>query len=190
MPEDAYVEWLREGLRQPKTQTGLAQALGITQPQISRILAYERKIKLSEIPKIAAYLESQPPDRAHLTVPVVGEVGAGDAAHFYAKAQGPFGDAPAPEGATDDTVALEVRGESLGSFFDDWLVYYDEVRRPVTPDLHGRLCVVGLDDDRVLIKKIKASPDKRRFHLLSLTEDPILDVVVVWAARVKHMAPK
>jgi hypothetical protein len=128
MPEDAYVEWLREGLRSPKTQTGLARALGIAQPQISRILAYDRKIKLSEIPKIATYLGSQPPDRAHLTVPIVGEVGAGNAAHFYAKGQGPFGDAPAPEGATDDTVALEVRGESLGSFFDDWLVYYDEAR--------------------------------------------------------------
>jgi hypothetical protein len=70
------------------------------------------------------------------------------------------------------------------------LVYYDDVRAPVTPDLIGRLCVVGLADGRVLIKKIKSSQTPGLYHLLSQTEEPILDVEVLWAARVRSMTPR
>jgi phage repressor protein C with HTH and peptisase S24 domain len=126
---------------------------------------------------------------ARTMVPLVGYVGAGAEAHFYA-----FGDDPAemieaPEGATESTVAVEIRGESLGPLFEHWLVFYDDVRSPVTSDLIGRLCVVGLPDDRVLVKKIQ-SARSGLFHLLSNTEAPILDVEVSWAARVKHMVPR
>lgn len=124
------------------------------------------------------------------TVPLVGYVGAGAAAHFYAEAQGPLDYVPAPENATDKTVAVEIRGESIGSFFDTWLVYYDDVRSPVTSDLLGRLCVVGLPDTRVLVKKIQKSRSPGLYHLLSQTEDPILDQEVAWAARVTSLAPR
>ncbi|MEK9722107.1 MAG: helix-turn-helix transcriptional regulator [Rhodospirillaceae bacterium] len=90
-------------------------------------------------------------------VSIVGYVGAGAEAHYYATAHDPGEKVPAPDGATPATVAVEVRGESLGPMFDRWLVFFDDRREPVTPDLIGRLCVVGLADDRVLIKQIKAS---------------------------------
>jgi transcriptional regulator with XRE-family HTH domain len=123
-------------------------------------------------------------------VPLVGYVGAGAAAHFYASADEGLGTAPAPEGATASTVAVEIRGESLGALFEHWLVYYDEVRSPVTHDMIGRLCVVGLIDDRVLVKKIQRSKTPGLYHLLSNTEAPIFDAEVVWAARVKSMMPR
>lgn len=123
-------------------------------------------------------------------VPLVGYVGAGAIATFYSTAQGPFDEVPAPEGATRDTVAVEIRGESLGSFFDRWLVFYDDVRRPVTADLIHKLCVVGLADGRVLIKKIERSKTRGLFHLLSQTETPIFDAELEWAARVKTMTPR
>lgn len=122
------------------------------------------------------------------TVPLVGYVGAGAQAYFTAA--GELGEVDAPDGASESTVAVEIRGDSLGSFFDRWLVFYDDVRRPITPDLIGRLCVVGLEDGRVLIKKPQRSRTKGFFHLLSQTEDPILDAVVEWAARVKSMVPR
>lgn len=128
--------------------------------------------------------------RESRTVPLVGLVGAGSAAHFYADGQGPFEEVDAPPDATDETVAVEIRGDSLGSMFDRWLVFYDDVRRPVTNDLIGKPCVVGLPDGRVLIKQIVRSRDKARFHLISHMEDPILDVIVEWAARVKAMVPR
>ncbi|ACI92681.1 putative phage repressor [Afipia carboxidovorans OM5] len=74
--------------------------------------------------------------------------------------------------------------------FDRWLVYYDDVRSPVTHDLIGRLCVVGLNDDRILVKKIKRAKTEGRFDLLSETEPPIEGVQVEWAARVKQLSPQ
>lgn len=122
------------------------------------------------------------------TVKLVGYVGAGAAAHFYDPAD--LGTVPAPDGATEDTVAMEIRGDSLGALFEHWLVYYDEVRSPITTDMIGRLCVVGLPDDRVLVKKIQRSRTQGLFHLLSNTEGPILDQEVLWGARVRSMVPR
>ncbi len=126
--------------------------------------------------------------RGRGAVPLVGYVGAGATAHFVPA--GELGEVDAPDGSTGSTVAVEIRGDSLGPLFDRWLVFYDDVRRPVTTDLVGRLCVVGLEDGRVLIKKLKRSKSRGLYHLLSQTEDPILDVAVEWAARVKQMVPR
>lgn len=119
---------------------------------------------------------------------LVGYVGAGAQAQYLPA--GDLGEVPAPAGATDKTVAVEIRGDSLGPLFDHWLVFYDDVRNPVTADLHGQLCVVGLEDGRILIKKVRPSRTKGHFHLISQTEDPILDARVEWAAKVKHMVPR
>jgi len=122
-------------------------------------------------------------------VDLVGYVGAGAETHFFNN-DGPLDEVPAPAGSTDTTVAVEIRGDSLGSFFDRWLVFYDDVRRPVATELINKLCVVGLEDGRILIKKIQRSKARGLFHLLSQTEDPILDVQIAWAARVKNMVPR
>jgi len=129
-------------------------------------------------------------DFSPLSVPVVGFVQAGAEAVFFAAGQGPFDYVPAPDGSSEKTVAVEIRGESLGPFFSDWLVFYDNVQSPVTPDLHGQLCVVGLPDGRVLVKKLKASREEGLFHLMSQTEGPLLDQEIDWAARVKAMTPR
>lgn len=129
-------------------------------------------------------------DRVAATVPLVGYVGAGAETYFFNGDQGELGRVEAPDGAGPSTVAVEIRGDSLGAFFNNWLVFYDDVRRPITPDLIGRLCIVGLPDDRVLIKKVQRSRTRGLFHLLSQFEPPILDVPVDWAAKVKSMVPK
>ena len=128
--------------------------------------------------------------REDVTVPIVGYVAAGAEAHYYADGDGGLGQVEAPPGARPSTVAVEVRGESLGPLFDGWLAFYDEARTPVTPDLIGELCVVGLPDGRVLIKRLKPTPNPARFHLLANTEAPLLDQEVTWAARVLTMRPK
>ena len=122
-------------------------------------------------------------------VPLVGYVGAGDAAHYYDMGQGPFGYVDAPEGSGPHTVAGEVKGGSIGRFFDGWLIFWDDVHSPVTPDQHGELCVIGLPDGRVLVKWLQAARDGR-FHLLSQSEDPMFDQEVAWAAKVTNMRPR
>lgn len=125
------------------------------------------------------------------TVRVKGYVGAGDAAHFYKVSDEAFEEVTAPDGATDRTVAVEIRGTSWGRFMNTWLVFYDDVRSPVTEDLLGQPCVVGLADDRILIKVIKR--DGNGGHRLvsnNPNEPDIEDAEIEWAAKVTSMRPR
>lgn len=124
------------------------------------------------------------------SVAVVGFVGAGSVATLFSEGQGPFDEVEPPFNATPNTVALGIRGTSLGPAFDEGIVFYDDVRSPVTEDLHGRLCVVGLGDGRVLVKILRSAGDGT-YHLFSNTvEEPLLNEIVAWAARVKDVRPR
>jgi phage repressor protein C with HTH and peptisase S24 domain len=138
-------------------------------------------------------LDYEPPARdvwATPNVPLRGYVGAGAAAHFYEVAQESDLDQVAPPiGANENTVAVEIRGDSLGPLFNRWLVFYDDVRHGAPPsELIGELCVVGLEDGRVLIKQLQRGKAEGLYTLNSQTEQPIRDVAVAWAAKVKCMA--
>lgn len=169
----------QRGLR-PTVADRYAKALGVN----TEWLLYDRG------PRDRAARKPQAANQAASKneIPLVGYVAAGAEAHFTAA--GELGTVAAPAGATESTVAVEIRGESLGAFFDRWICFYDDVRRPVTADLVGRLCVVGLEDGRVLIKKIQRSKSRGLFHLLSQTEPPIFDAAIEWAARVKNLVPR
>lgn len=123
-----------------------------------------------------------------MTVPVAGFVSAGAQVVLLPLAAGELDRVPAPAGSTDSTQCLEIRGDSLGELFDRWLVFYNDVRSPVTPDLIGKLCVAGLADDRVVVKKIKRVDG--HYALFSNTEPPILGVTIMWAAKVIDMRPR
>lgn len=124
------------------------------------------------------------------TVPLVGYVAAGSEAHFYSSADSGLDEVEAPAGSTENTRAAEIRGTSLGPLFERWLIFYDDVRTPVTPDLIGKLCIVGLPGGMVLVKKLKSSPVPGFFHLESNTEPTLNDQEVLWAALVKQMMPR
>lgn len=190
------------------THDKAAERMGISRGQFIKLERGERKLtertiglaakafgvaKAEVLPddEVPAAFEADAPDESPLRrmVPVVGYVGANSRAHTYAVPPGQLGEVEAPEGSNEKTVAVEIMGDSLGALFDRWLVFYDDVRSPVTSDLLGRLCVVGLADERVLIKKIQRGGDGL-FDLLSNTEDPIKGVAVDWAARVKIMVPR
>jgi DNA-binding XRE family transcriptional regulator len=121
---------------------------------------------------------------------VVGCVGAGAAMVLYSDGQEPDEWVEAPDGSTADTVAVEVKGESLGPIFDSWLVFYDDRRDPVTRDMLGKLCILGLADGRVLIKKLAKGGIAGYWTLLSNFDPPIYDVVLEWGAVVKAMVPR
>lgn len=173
------------------TQEDAATAMGVSTSGYIKLERGERRLTSDYIGKAAkAFSVSQSAIIENMTVPLLGYVGAGAAAHFYADAQGPFEEVPMPEGGNEDTVALEVRGDSLGSFFNQWLVYYDDVRNPVTSDLIGRLVICETVDGRVLVKKLGRGTRRGHFHLYSQTESPMEDVELVWAAKVTNMTPR
>ena len=101
-----------------------------------------------------------------------------------------FDEVPAPDAASGATVAVQIRGHSLGALFDNWLVFYDDVRDPPGDDLVGRMCVCGLADGRILVKALKRSQVSGLWNLLSNLEPPIYDVALDWAAVVREMRPR
>jgi hypothetical protein len=131
---------------------------------------------------------SDAPEGGPREIDLVGYVGAGSRAFF--EPAGHLGTVTAPFGASEATVAVEIRGDSLGSSFDGWVAFYDDIRRPVTDDQLNRLCVVGLFDGQILVKTIKRARGKGLFHLLSDNATPITDVEIEWAARVRAIVPR
>lgn len=160
---------------------------GRTEPARDDVQRIAEALRLSVSELELAGGGGPPPRRVRL----VGYVGAGAEAHYHAAADDPDEEVEAPENASNETVAAEIRGVSLGPAFDRWLVYYDDVRSPVTPDMHGQLCVVGLPTDQVLVKVLRPSGTPGRFHLISNGgEEPIFDQEVSWAAKVTNMRPR
>ncbi len=178
----------------------------ITQEQVSRWRkgqepkqkAYERLVEVAvqvgaitdsvSSEDVAAQLKTPPMAR---TVKLKGYVGAGAEAHFYNVADQDLEEVEAPIGTTEQTVAVEIRGSSLGKFFDTWLVYYSDVRSPITEDMIGQLCVVGLADDRILIKRLQRGR-RGSYNLISNsdTEPPIEGATIEWAALVTDLKPR
>jgi transcriptional regulator with XRE-family HTH domain len=193
------VDWIREGLREKrKTRSGLAKALGRSPSAVTDLLNGSRRLRAEEIAIVAEYLGVEPPrlvgggrpSNGAARVPLVGYVGAGAIAHFYADGQGPFDEVPAPDAASPKTVAVQIRGHSLGALFDNWLVFYDDVFDPPDEYLVGRMCVCGLSDGRVLVKALKRGQIAGLWTLLSNTEPPIYDIALDWAAMVREMRPR
>ncbi len=176
------------------SQEQAAAALDTTRNQYVKLEAGTRRLSDKWIERAAAAYAVDPGlvVRELLRfVPVAGYVGAGSTGAVFGEGQGALGEVPGPEGSTDRTVAVEIRGESLGPFFDGWLVFYDDVRSPVTDDILNRLCVVGLADGRVLVKRVvRSAASPARFDLHGQFGDPIVDVALDWAAQVKIVTPR
>jgi hypothetical protein len=198
--------WLAEELERfgYGAQSDLAEFLDVQPSTINKIIGLKRKIAGTELDLIRDWVHqkhmeasqgvtlqpsAQPARRSGSIkrTPVVGWVVAGGQEHRLPVASGVTDYVEPPAQATDKTVAVQIRGESLGNIFDRWYAFYDDVRHPMTEDLVGELCVVGLSDGRVLIKQVQHSRRKARYNLLSPNEKPIKDVEIAWAARVKDI---
>lgn len=129
----------------------------------------------------------RPPRR---TLKVKGYIGAGDQAHYYAVGQGDLGEIEASDRDPPTAVAVEIMGTSLGRLFDRWYAVYDDVRSPMTDDLIGHLCAVGLADGRILIKKVERNGKKFNLISNSETEPTISGVDIDWAAKITIVRPK
>lgn len=200
----AMMEVARENQTELASRLSLPGSLKVVQPQISRWLKGQEpetanRDRILEVATdlgvladlrsedVAASIDAPPPK--HM-VKVKGYVGAGSMAHFYAVSDEDFEEVEALTGASDKTVAVEIRGKSFGPLMDSWLVFYDDVRSPVTEDLIGKACVIGLADDRIVLKEIQRN-GRGGYRLLSNSgEAPIEDAVIEWAAPVTGMRPR
>lgn len=176
-------------------QDELAEALSVTQPTISRWINERQKPEIDQRDRILRLARKlgvvkAPNGGEEYSVPVVGYAGAGGQI-IYSEGQGPFGEARMPLGEVSETiVAVVVKGDSMaGQLEDGWTVYYDKTQFPPTEAIAGRLCVVGLADGRVLIKKLLRGSSVGLYHLISTNAAPMMDQDVSWAAPVIWIAP-
>jgi transcriptional regulator with XRE-family HTH domain len=176
------------------SQEEAAAAFGTTRSQYAKLELGARRLTDKWIERAAeAYGidEGEVVRGKQVPVTIAGYVGAGAEMILFAEGQGSLGEVLGPDGTNERTVAVEIRGESLGPFFNGWLVFFDDVRSPVTDDIVGKLCVVGLKDGRVLVKRlVRSRGSGSLFHLYGQFGDPILDVELRWAAQVKSVMPR
>lgn len=187
------MQWIIDGLKVTGKKRGdLAKALKRQGSAVTALLNGTRRLQIEEIPIIEDFLGIKAPVDL-LTdegVPVVGYVGAGFAAHFYEPHED-FVTVPRPPNATNTTVAVLVRGESMrGTAEDGWVLYYDKEPGPITDDMIGELCIVWCADGRVLAKKPKKGSAPNRFHLESTNADTMYDVDVINASLVDWIKPR
>ncbi len=180
---------IRKGIKNGSQRGISTETLGKLAPVLKTSVEWLTRNSGPEVAEEFRLDEMTAIDEDGPTVPLVGFVSAGAQAINIPLHENELDRVPAPSDTTPKTRALEIRGDSLGELFDRWIVYFDDEQRPVSPDLLNRLCIVALQDGRVLVKKIKRASDGS-FDLISNTEKPIRNVQIKWAARVKHMAPR
>lgn len=162
------------------TQDQLAEKAGTSQAQIVRLEKGTRKLTREWAIRLSPHVNEYPEvlvfgDR---TVPIVGYIGAASEAHFLPTE---LGRARMPMGGDKNTVAVEVRGDSLGPV-ENWIAYYDQRREPPTDDMIGELCVVGLADGQVFVKRLQRAREPGLFDLWPAYGQPMQNQKVEWAA--------
>ncbi len=197
-------EQVRALLTLKMTQEQIAERLGVSQSTVNRWSQGKADPQGSNRDALAALhqqaveksqLDSPSPKKhAHLSgvVQIIGKAGAGPNGEVaFDESSGSLGEVPAPRNVTETTVALEVEGNSMrGIANDGWLVFYDDRRDPVSSEMIGELCVVGLEDGRTLVKFIAPGRAPGLYDLESVNAETMRDVPVRWAAFVTDIVPR
>lgn len=173
------------------SQEHLADLMGISRITLNRLENGKRDIKSEYLESAAKALEIAVADLfAKPTIPVVGYVGAGAevfAVDDYAKGDGM--DQIEPEGYySQSAVAVIIRGNSMyDQYHDGDILVYDERRGDVENFVGRRECIVGLADDRIMVKRVIRGSADGLFTLTSSNFPPISDVAVMWCARIRSV---
>ncbi len=126
-------------------------------------------------------------------VPVVGKVGAGSI--VLSIDDYPLGQAEqqvrCPTGLDpQQTVAVEVEGDSMLPIEEGWLLFYTRNYEGVPVECIGKLCVVQLADDGPrYVKRLKLGRKPGLFNLYSTNAREMEDVALAWAAPVLDARP-
>lgn len=191
-------QWIRDvvdsgdGQARGKTRAGLARVLGRSQSAVNRLLDGDQELKVSDIARIADYLEVEPPP-FHRTafVPLLGKVSGGrNAAVLFGENGGPIDWIALPARSAPARGALEVEGDSMrGIAGHGFIAYIGERHEPPTAAQIGHLCVCGLPDGQRVVKFLHESKYPARFDLYSSNDEPMLAQAVRWAAAVTNIVP-
>jgi phage repressor protein C with HTH and peptisase S24 domain len=180
------------------TAKELAKALHLQPTDISKIVSGRRKVQGHEVMPIreffqrleGAYGASSARQNQNGLVPVIGYVGAGDRQRIYDVDAGFIEEVEAPGQMADDTIALEIRGNSLGPAFNGGYVFYSEQPHGDIAQVVGDLCVVRTSDGATYVKTVEPGATPETFTLISIQGEPIENVALEWAVPVLAVTPR
>lgn len=188
------------------TRQQLADRVNVTETTIYRKERGDRKLSDRDIPRYAMALRCKPEDlvtdESTRKVPVIGQVGAGQAIF-------PIDDLPiinigpnqqdgdyvncdfvdAPPGYESGVVALRVMGDSMMPFLPEGTIVYFSKRAEKVEECLGKLAIVALTDGRILLKRLRRGYQNNRFNLESFNAQLIEDVELAWCAKVIFIKP-
>lgn len=175
-------------LRAKLSQTELAERMGTTRSQYVKLERGDRRLTEEWIRRAADALGVSPGALIEDgTVPLIGVVGGRGVVELLTSQER----AAAPPETSPGMAAINVTGAALGGVADEgWTIYFDNSRRPASGDLAGALCVVGLPDGSILVRKIALGRTPGLYHLHLPGADPIFDQPLQWAARVAWIRPR
>ena len=181
--------------------TALARLVDESKQNVDRWAKGLRRLQPEDAAKLAPHLDASVRDLLLLeelgdapagrpTTKIAGRAGADtDGRIVFIDGDGDLGEVEIPEGATEDSVAIEVNGYSQGFIADGCLIFYTEVHAAPTDDMLGTIVVIGTDDGEVLLKKLLRGSKPGLFDLESINGPMMKDRRVVWAAHVDSLVP-
>lgn len=176
------------------TASQLAERAGYSASGIRALENGQNDLRPKVAERLAPILKTTPQwlltgaDERPKIVPIVGYVSSGAMAHMYDPLAEITEQTEAPDYARASTEALRITSAGMGAFFEGWIAFYHREKHPPSNRFDGCLCVVGLEDGRVVVKKLVAASDGR-FNLLSPIEPDELDQKVVWVSRIEGFRP-
>jgi hypothetical protein len=155
------------------------------------LLTGMRRANHAQMEAKLAPLISDAPDPSHATYPILGYIGAGAEAHCYDvprekldRVQIPFGTLP------PSTVAFEIRDSNVGGSFYRSLLFFEYNRPPVSLELLGVVCAVGLQRGRIFVRELRKGQKEGLFDLTSPNTPPLRSVKAEWATPILALLPK
>jgi transcriptional regulator with XRE-family HTH domain len=192
MAKEPQSPLFRARLARELSRPQLAELAGTSPQQIERLEKGMREMTRTWADRLAPHLGVSPEflvfSRAR-QIPIIGYASAGSGEMHFDSEQHVIGKIDAPDWANDNTVAVTVRGTSLGRLLDGWAALYDDRRDPPDDSLIGALCVVQIEGGGVFIKRLRKGSAANLFHLESATEATLFDQPIAWAAKVRELRP-
>lgn len=164
-------EWLRKaleatGIGQSELSRQLTAALGrsVDRAAVNKMVNGTRGISADELKAIERITGWEAP--TEIEVPLKGYIGAGEAVEAI-----DHGDetetVAAPRDARPGTVAAKVRGISMfPTLREGWTLYWSKMLPPA--EMINDLCVVHLEDGRILVKILRAGTNPNFWTLQSV----------------------
>jgi transcriptional regulator with XRE-family HTH domain len=173
-----------------KTLLEVADEVGISHVQLSRLEKDQRDLKVKMLPALGRALRVPPEDiiAPAADVPVVGTIGVGGQV-FEARRNAPASRASdtvkAPRGAdAPNTAALRIAGRALEPLLPaDWIAFYEPGSEHKPDQMLDVLCIVRFAGGSWL-KQIKRGPSAGRYNLVSAFAPLVEDARVTWCAPV------